>query len=244
MSSYQQFAYIYDSLMKDIPYSKYAEWVAANAPAEKGAKLLDVGCGTGVLSMEFAKMGYEVIGVDLSEDMLAVAQSRCIENKVDVTFLCQSMSMLDGLGEIDIAVIAIDSLNYLEDLKEVKETFQGIYDSLNNNGHLFFDVHSLYKMDIIYPDGPFTYEDEEVAYIWHTEPGEEQHSIYHDITFFVKDHTGYYQRFEESHYQRTFPLEVYTELLKEVGFRSISISDSVFEDSHEDVQRYFFHAIK
>ncbi len=245
MSSYNQFAYIYDSLMQDIPYSKYAKWIQENVPIAEGKKLIDLGCGTGVLSIQFAKAGYEVIGIDLSEDMLTVAQNRSIENQVDITFLCQSMSQLEGLSGIDIAVIAIDSLNYLDNLEEVRETFKGVFEALDDKGQVFFDVHSLYKMDTIFPDGPFTYEDEEIAYIWHTEPGEEEHSIYHDITFFVRDPSGYYERFEESHYQRTFPVQLYKELLLETGFSSVSISDSVFEEQDsEEVQRYFFHAIK
>ena len=100
-------------------------------------------------------------------------------------------------------------------------------------------------MDEIYPNGPFTYEDEQVAYIWHTEQGEEEHSIYHDITFFVRDDSGYYERFEESHYQQTYPIETYVKLLETIGFSSVSISTSVFgEQNEEEVERYFIQAVK
>lgn len=245
MAMYDQFAFIYDRLMSDIPYAKYAEWVQTKAPHSAGKKLVDIGCGTGVLSVQFAKAGYDVIGVDLSESMLTVAQNRSLDNNVQVSFICQSMSEMDGFEGIDVAVIAIDSINYLEKLDEVKQTFQHIYHSLIEGGQLFFDVHSLFKMDEIYPNGPFTYEDEQVAYIWNTEIGEESHSIYHDITFFVRDESGYYERFEESHYQRTFPVETYINLLKEIGFSSISNSTSIFgEQSQDEIERFFIHAVK
>lgn len=245
MSMYDRFAFIYDSLMSDIAYDKYAKWVQTFAPVSAGKQLVDIGCGTGVLSVQFAKAGYEVIGVDLSESMLTIAQNRSMQEDTAISFICQSMADLEGIDAVDIAVIAIDSINYLETFDEVKQTFKRIFNALSPGGQLFFDVHSLYKMDVIYPNGPFTYEDESVAYIWHTESGEEEHSIYHDITFFVRDELGYYERFEESHYQRTYPLESYTELLKQIGFSSVTISTSIFgEQTDEEIERYFIRAEK
>ncbi|WP_313891782.1 class I SAM-dependent methyltransferase [Psychrobacillus sp.] len=245
MAMYDQFAFIYDSLMSDIPYDKYAEWVQKHAPTSTYKKLVDVGCGTGVLSVQFAKDGFDVTGLDLSESMLTMAQKRSIENDTSISLICQSMTEIDGIANMDVAVIAIDSLNYLETLEDVEQTFHHVYESLVDGGQLFFDVHSLYKMDVIYPDGPFTYEDEDVTYIWHTEQGDVAHSIYHDITFFVRDESGYYEKFEETHFQRTFPLETYTDLLEKVGFSTISVSTSVFEEQPEDeVERYFIHAVK
>ena len=245
MSTYDQFAYIYDSLMSDIPYEKYAEWVQKFAPVSAGKRLVDIGCGTGVLSVEFAKAGYDVIGIDLSESMLTVAQNRSLEHNTTISFICQSMAELEGIDGVNVAVIAIDSLNYLQTFEEVEQTFVQLYAALAPGGQLFFDVHSLYKMDVIFPNGPFTYEDEQIAYIWHTEQGEEQHSIYHDMTFFVRDDAGYYERFEESHYQRTYPVETYIELLKQVGFSSISVSTNIFGEQDEGaIERYFIHAVK
>ena len=244
MSTYEQFAYIYDSLMSDIPYDNYAEWVQQNAPVSTSQKITRYWLWNWSLSIQFAKAGYEVIGVDLSESMLTVAQNRSFENGTDITFICQSMADLEGVDEVDVAVIAIDSLNYLETLEEVEQTFKRLFASLNPNGQLFFDVHSLYKMDVIYPNGPFTYEDEEVAYLWHTEPGEEEHSIYHDITFFVRDESGYYERFEESHYQRTYSIETFTNLLAKVGFSSVNVRDDIFGKPAEEVDRWFIHAVK
>lgn len=245
MTMYDRFAFIYDTLMSDIAYDKYAEWVQRFAPVSAGNRLVDIGCGTGVLSVHFAKAGYDVVGVDLSESMLTIAQNRSLEQGTAVSFVCQSMTELDGIDEVDVAVIAVDSLNYLETFEEVEQTFARIFNALSTDGQLFLDVHSLYKMDDIFLNGPFTYEDESVAYIWHTEKGEEEHSIYHDLTFFVRDESGYYERFEESHYQRTYPIESYTALLKEIGFSSVAISTEVFgKQDEEKIERYFIHAKK
>lgn len=143
MSTYEQFAYIYDSLMSDIPYNKYAEWVQQYAPVTTSKKLVDIGCGTGVLSNHFAKAGYEVTGVDLSDSMLTVAQNRSFENGTNISFICQSMAELEGVNEVDVAVIAIDSINYLETLEEVEQTFKRLFEALNQ-------VDSYFLMSILF----------------------------------------------------------------------------------------------
>ncbi len=99
-----------------------------------------------------------------------------------------SMDELEGFQNYDVVTIPIDSINYLEDEQSVLETFKRVYDSLRKGGQLFFDVHSLYKMNEIFMQSPFTYDDGNILYVWHTEEGEEEHSVYHQMTFFVKDH--------------------------------------------------------
>jgi hypothetical protein len=156
-----------------------------------------------------------------------------------------SMTDLEGFHDMDVALLSIDSLNYLEDEDQVTQTFQGIYQSLKDGGQLIFDVHSVYKMDNLFLDGPFTYEDEEVAYIWHTEAGEQPHSVYHDLTFFLKMSNGLYERFEENQFQRTYTMGQYINWLKTVGFSEISVTADWTDDSPTDTsERIFFQAIK
>ena len=90
-----------------------------------------------------------------------------------------SMDELEGFQILDVVIIPIDSINYLKDEQQVIETFKRVYAALREGGQLFFDVHSIYKMDEIFLQSPFTYDDGEIFYIWHTEKGEEEHSVYH-----------------------------------------------------------------
>jgi len=245
MSSYKEFAHIYDALMTDIPYDDYVHKVLSCVEDAPGKSLLDIGCGTGVLSAKFLAQGFLVQAIDLSEEMLSMAADRFQREDANIPLYHMSMSELEGFQGIDVAVIAIDSLNYLEDEEEVKQTFQGIYQSLKDGGQLFFDVHSLYKMDELFLDGPFTYEDEDIAYIWHTEAGESPHSVYHDLTFFMKTANGLYERFEESHFQRSYEVNNYIAWLKQVGFSEVTVTaDWTNESPTVTSERIFFHVIK
>ncbi|WP_223638059.1 class I SAM-dependent methyltransferase [Planococcus sp. 4-30] len=238
---YGKFAAVYDGLMEDISYEKYVEWVASHAPS---GKLLDVACGTGTLSQLFAEMGYDVTASDLSEDMLTVANQRFQEANQSIPVLQLSMDNLEGLDGFDLVTIAIDSLNYLQTEQQVQQTFKEIYASLNPGGHFFFDVHSIFKVDGVYMDSPFVYDAEEIAYIWHTEPGEAEHSVIHDMTFFVRQN-GLFERFEETHEQRTFSVDVYTKWLEAAGFSVESVTADFSDQApDEESERIFFHAKK
>lgn len=246
MSSYGKFAYVYEQLMQDIPYDNYVKWIKQFAPANEYPTLLDVGCGTGTLSELLYKEGYNVSGVDTSEEMLTVASEKFQQANIDIPLYCMSMDELDGFNDLDIVIIPIDSLNYLQSEQSVMDTFNKIFESLKQGGQLFFDVHSLYKMDVIFMQSPFTYEDEEIAYIWYTEEGEESHSVYHDLTFFVKQvDSELYERFTEDHYQRTYPIEQYKKWLELAGFSQINVTAD-FSNNHpvENSERIFFRAVK
>lgn len=246
MSSYEQFATVYDVLMQDVPYDEYASWVLSKAPVKDFPKLLDVGCGTGTLTLKFHELGYDVIGIDLSEEMLAIANERLQAANINIPLFAMSMDEIEGFSNIDIVTIPIDSLNYLKEEHQVIETFQGIYASLREGGQLLFDVHSTFKMDDIFMQSPFTYDDGEITYLWYTEEGEFDHSVYHDMTFFVLDEeTEQYNRFDEQHFQRTYPVETYEKWLKEVGFKEVIVTaDWTDTKPNEKSERIFIQAIK
>lgn len=246
MNSYEQFAEVYDELMQDIPYEKYVQWIQKYAPKEQYPQLLDIGCGTGTLAMLFDSAGYNVSGIDLSEEMLAVAFNRMQTEGIFIPLFAMSMDELEGFSDLDIVAIPIDSINYLREETAVVETFKRIYQALREGGQLFFDVHSLHKMDDIFLQSPFTYDNEDLMYVWHTEKGEFDHSIYHQLTFFVQEaQTGLYERFDEEHFQRTFSIEQYENWLREIGFSTVEITaDFTEEKPNEKSERIFFRVIK
>ena len=243
--SYRAFAPVYDLLMEDIPYGRYAEWVRKAAGDAKGLKLLDIGCGTGVLTERFAREGFSVTGIDLSGDMLAVARERFEEAGLEGAFFEQPMQEMEGHSGYDLAVIAIDSLNYVTEDEEVAAVFRHVFGALNPGGRLLFDVHSPYKMTELFLDGPFTADLEDVSYIWHTYPGEEPLSVESEISFFIRRPDGLYMRQEEFHLQRTFTPDTYIRLLEEAGFAIRSVTaDWTGQTPSEYSERVFFHAVK
>lgn len=239
--NYGRFAAVYDDLMEDIPYEQYVEWIAETM---RSGSVLDLACGTGVLSELMAELGYDVTASDLSADMLTVAQNRFKESGQEIPVLQLSMDNLEGLEGFDAVTIAIDSLNYLAKEEHVKKTFEQVYAALNPGGYFFFDVHSVFKIDEIFMNSPFVYDGEDLAYMWHTEKGSAPHSVIHDLTFFVRE--GWmFERFEETHEQRTFPIDVYKQWLTEAGFTVESVTADFTADApNDESERIFFRAKK
>ncbi|MEK5232629.1 class I SAM-dependent methyltransferase [Lysinibacillus sp. FSL K6-0232] len=246
MSSYERFAYVYDKLQTDIPYNRYVDWVVQHAPSDQYPTLLDIGCGTGVLSLLFAQAGYQVSGLDLSEEMLSIAAARFANVGYSVPLYCMSMDELEGFEALDVVTIAIDSLNYIVEEQAVYTTLARIYNALRDGGQLFFDVHSLFKMTEIFLDGPFTYDDGDISYVWHTEPGDVEHSVIHQMTFYVRESASdLYERFDEEHIQRTFPVTQYMTWLRAIGFSDVEITADFTADAPEDdSERIFIRAVK
>ncbi|WP_299738550.1 class I SAM-dependent methyltransferase [Rossellomorea sp. y25] len=242
--SYERFAYMYDYLMQDVPYDGWLEFVDKQAKAHsiQGKSVLDIACGTGELSLRLVRDGYDVTGVDLSQDMLMVAQEKALEMNVKLNLFQQDMSKLDSLGEYDLITIFCDSLNYLEDELDVENTFKSVFAHLKQGGLFLFDVHSIFKMTQIFINKTYTLTDDQVSYIWDCFPGEVPNSVEHELTFFVKDEeTNQYERVEELHKQRTYPILTLKEWLKDAGFEVLEISaDFTGEAPTDHSERIFF----
>jgi SAM-dependent methyltransferase len=242
--SYKDFAYLYDSLMEDVEYSLWIDFILEKVKLysnQNVGRILDLACGTGQLSVKLAEAGFDVVGVDLSEDMLAVANAKADQENQRIAFYQQDMTKMAGLQSFDFVVIFCDSLNYLESAEDVKKTFQNVYDTLSPDGLFMFDVHSTYKVNEIFMDQTFTSNDEDISYIWNCFPGENDHSVEHELSFFVKKNVeNEYERFEEIHYQRTFPIEDYREWLVDIGFEVIEINADFDQGISEQSERIFF----
>ena len=220
--TYERFAYVYDELMKDAPYEKWLMILTAKLEQYGigGRKVLDLACGTGEMTVELAQHGFEVTGVDLSDEMLLVANEKAVKLGLSIPLFQQNMAELEGLGQFDCVTIFCDSLNYLRDEEDIVKTFSRVHEHLKDGGLFMFDIHSLYKMEEIFSDHTFAVNGEEVSYIWDCFPGGEPYSVEHDLSFFVRDEeSGLYDRFDELHYQRTYPVEQYKKWLEEAGFK-------------------------
>ncbi|EOR23706.1 class I SAM-dependent methyltransferase [Cytobacillus oceanisediminis] len=245
--SYQQFAYLYDRLMNDVPYDKWVELVkkAVSDYKVNGANLLDLACGTGELSIRFSQAGFRVTGVDLSEDMLSVAQAKTIEAGEGVFYLEQDMSRLEGLPVFDLVCICCDSINYLRTEEDVINTFKGVYEHLDENGLFIFDVHSLYKMNQLFINQTYAVNDEDLSLIWQCYEGENPNSVEHDLSFFELDEeSGMYHRYDELHFQRTYSVEQYSEWLDLTGFSVVKVEADFSEGIEDLAERIFFYCKK
>jgi ubiquinone/menaquinone biosynthesis C-methylase UbiE len=246
--SYQQFAYLYDELMKDAPYDQWVQFVKDRRVkyGVAGTRLLDLACGTGELTLRFAQDDFQVTGVDLSEDMLAVAQAKAEEAGMRIPFFQQNMIDLQGQAEYDVIGIFCDSLNYLRTEEEVIATFSNVFQHLANEGIFIFDVHSIYKIAHLFINQTYASSDEGVSYIWNSFAGEHPNSVEHELSFFVlEERTGKYERFDELHFQRTYTVQQYSNWLIEAGFELLEVSaDFENTEPHSQSERIFFIARK
>lgn len=242
--NYEYFSSIYDQLMDEAPYDQWLTYfmnqINQHNPTAK--KVIDLACGTGELTIRLFEKGFDVVGVDLSEEMLSVAYEKALEKGYEIPFYQQNMAELTGLGPCDAVVIFCDSLNYLQTEQEVINTFQAVYDCLNHGGLLLFDVHSPYKIENVYIGSTYAYNGDDISYIWNCFPGKESLSVEHELTFFVFDeHSGKYDRFDEIHKERTYPVSNYVNWLEKVGFQVLSITgDFTNEPVNKTTERIFF----
>ncbi|HZW67669.1 MAG TPA: class I SAM-dependent methyltransferase [Pseudogracilibacillus sp.] len=249
MTSYENFALVYDRLMKNAPYDEWLQFTNHFIKNKQINSVVDLGCGTGEITLRLAEQNRQLFGVDLSADMLSIAEQKAIDLAKQVNWIKQDIRELEGFTNIDLCVSYCDVINYITAEEDLDRVFHHVYESLSDQGIFIFDVHSMEHVNKNLTNQTFTYTAEDVAYIWDCEPGECDGEMYHEMTFFYKNSTksNTYTRIEESHYQRTFPVETYVDLLTQANFSHIELyGDFSIENefSEQDSERIFIIARK
>lgn len=243
MENYHKFSKIYDDLMDPTYYDKWLAYTKANLPS--GGSLLELGCGSGRLALKLAEDGFEVTGLDKSTDMLALARKRQEEAGQDLHLIQGDMLDLTGFGQeaYDHVVSFNDSLCYLRDGDQVQQTFDQVYGLLKPGGHFLFDIHSLKKIENFIG---FSYhgQTEDGVLIWDSYAGDHDYSIEHDLSIFIDQGDSIYERYDERHYERTYPYEEVAGMLAAAGFTSVELTSDFSEDFDELGDRWFFKAVK
>ncbi|MGT2716741.1 class I SAM-dependent DNA methyltransferase [Streptococcus respiraculi] len=244
MATYETFASVYDAIMDDHLYDQWTDFSLRHFPKGK-KKLLELACGTGIQSIRFKEVGFDVTGLDLSREMLELAQQRSQKAGLAIPFLEGNMLDLSSLGQFDMVTCYSDSICYMEDEVEVGQVFQEVYQHLNEGGRFLFDVHSTYQMDKVFPGYSYHENAEDFAFVWDTYADEPPHSIVHELTFFVQEEDGRFSRMDEIHEERTYDLLTYDVLLEQAGFKHVKVYAD-FEDKEptQTSARWFFVAEK
>lgn len=238
--AYETFAFVYDEVMDDSLYQQWLDFSLKHLP--QGTKqILELACGTGALAVEFAKADFEVTGLDLSEEMLTLASDRAIQEEVSINWIAGDMLDLTDIGDYQAVTCFSDSLCYMQDATQVQQVFSGVYQLLKEKGSFIFDVHSTYQVDEVFPNYSFHDQTEDFAFLWDSYPGEVPHSIEHFLTFFVKETGEKFERFDELHQERTYPMEMYQNMLTAVGFSKVEVfADFTDEQPNKTSKRWFF----
>ncbi|MBQ7004574.1 MAG: class I SAM-dependent methyltransferase [Oscillospiraceae bacterium] len=225
---YANFAAYYDALTENVEYPQRAARLHALVTKHirtEGRILLDLACGSGSLSEEFAKLGYDVIGVDNSPAMLMAAMEKKFDSGLPIQYLCQDMREIDMFGTIDITVCALDSLNHLPALADVSRVFERVSLFAMPGGLFLFDMNTVYKHQHILADRTFVYDTDDVFCVWENRLAEDSNRVDMQLTFFERDGDAYF-RSEEQITENAYPMEEIIAAAEKAGFEMIAVYDA------------------
>lgn len=239
---YNDFAEVYDKL-QDADYEAFCDYYEEifKRLGIKPELVLDVACGTGNITIPMAKRGYDMIGLDLSCEMLNIARDKAQNEGLDILFLNQDMCEMELYGTVDAAVCALDGVNYITDKKDLEKFFALINNYLNPGGVFIFDINSVHKLRDILGGNTFVNEEDGIFYVWQSEFSEETRVCDFVLSFFVENDDGSYTRFDEFQQERAYAIE---EIKKTATAKGLDVTgvykDFGFLTAEDSDERIFF----
>jgi ubiquinone/menaquinone biosynthesis C-methylase UbiE len=220
---YRDFAYLYDTLMKNVDYKKWTNQVEEifKRHGKQPKTIVDLACGTGGVTNILAERGYQITGVDISEDMLFVAREKARKSGLSVSYICQDMTELTLHRPVDAILCMCDGFNYILDKRSLKTTLERISRYLNPGGILVFDISTYYKLSSVLGNKTMADNGEEISLIWLNNFDKESRILEMNLTFF-ESVNGMYKRSDETHLQRAYYTEEIESLLNECRYTDIT----------------------
>ncbi len=245
MDAYKELAGSYDQLTWDVDYDAVVDFYFEILVREglKPRTAVDLACGTGSVTKRLAEKGLQIIGVDLSEEMLTAAQEKCMEMECPPLFVRQNLRDLTLPRGVDLAVCALDSLDYITEPADCAQAIRRIYRALNPGGIFIFDVNTPEKLRAM--DGQvFLDETEDTYCVWRGEFDKEANICSYGMDLFRRQGDVWHRSFEE-HREYAYSREQLTDYLRAAGFTKIEVyADRLFETPREGEQRIYFKARK
>ena len=236
MEAYTSFASVYDTFMDNVPYGEWGGYIYTLLCryGVKSGIILDLGCGTGTITEILAGYGYDMIGVDNSEDMLELATEKRIASGHDILYLLQDMREFELYGTVRAVVSVCDSVNYITEPEELAGVFRLVNNYLDPGGIFIFDFNTEYKYREVMGDCTIAEDRGPCSFIWDNCYYEEERINEYDLTLFIREGTvpgqnegaeeddteengALYRKYTETHFQRGYTLEEIRELLSSAG---------------------------
>lgn len=250
MEAYTGFAEVYDTFMDNVPYEEWSRYlieILREYGVEEGL-VADLGCGTGAVTERLAKSGYDMIGIDNSEEMLSIARNKMEDYEESdprrgILYLLQDMREMELYGTVDAVVSICDSMNYITEEEELLQVFELVNNYLEKDGLFVFDLNTEYKYREILGERNFCENRDDTSFIWENYYYPEERINEYDLTIYVKTKGQLYERLEETHYQRAYPLEQIKELLNRAGMHFVAAYDAFTKDAPKpDSERIYIIA--
>ena len=249
MASYFSFSYVYDLFMDNVPYDTWAKNVVhlLSDYGVKSGTICDLGCGTGQMTRRLSKAGFSMIGVDLSSDMLTIANETTEPG--EILYTLQDMRTFELPEEVEVIVSFCDSLNYITSLEDLGLVFSKVNHYLKKKGLFVFDMNTPYKYEKLLADRTFAETRDEGSFIWENEYDLKTKENIYDLTLYIKKDVLYgdgcqdFEQFFETHVQHSFAIEEVTKALEEAGLLFIECIDAdTLEAPTDTTERVLFIA--
>lgn len=237
MEAYTSFASVYDTFMDNIPYEEWSVYVE-ELLREYGVReglVLELGCGTGTMTELLSASGYDMIGIDNSEEMLEIALEKKLSSGHDILYLLQDMREFELYGTVKAVVSVCDSINYIMEEDELMTVFKLVNNYLDPQGIFIFDFNTIYKYRELLGDRTIAEQREECSFIWDNYYYEEEEVNEYELSLFIREgESEYYRKYEETHYQKAYCLETIKRLVEQSGLEYITAYDAF---THEEPRK-------
>lgn len=243
MEAYTNFAAVYDMFMDNVPYQEWSTFLQ-ELLIEYGIDsglVLELACGTGTMTELLAGYGYDMIGVDNSEDMLEIAQAKRQEFGLDILYLLQDMREFELYGTVRAIVSVCDSMNYMTDPKDLQQVFYWVNNYLDPGGVFIFDFNTDYKYQELLGQRTIAENREDCSFIWDNYYYEAERINEYELSLFLKDSQlskdgqEIYRKFQEIHYQRAYSLTEIKAMLAASGLEFVTAYDGFSKRPAEDI---------
>ena len=229
MEAYTEFATVYDTFMDNVPYEAWEKYLVDILKAEgiNDGLLLELGCGTGRMTRLLAAEGYDMIGVDNSEEMLSVAREYTMEN-TEILYLLQDMREFELYGTIRAVVSVCDSMNYIMSEEDLRQVFSLVNNYLDPQGIFIFDFNTEYKYREILGNQVIAEDRDECSFIWENYYNHTSMINEYELTLFVREdeEEALYRKYQESHFQKAYTLREIRGLIEKAGLKFVAAYDA------------------
>lgn len=252
-SAYNSFAWVYDTFMDNIPYDEWTGYLTgllAKYDVREGL-VLDLGCGTGNVTERLAERGFDMIGIDNSEEMLMEAQEKNMESGAGILYLLQDMRSFELYGTVAAVVSICDSMNYILEKEDLEQVFRLVNNYLDPEGVFIFDFNTRYKYQEVIGNQVIAENREDCSFIWENSYDEKKHINIYDLTIFIKEsedpaeensgeEDNLFRRYQETHYQKGWRMEDMEEAATAAGMKVLAVYDAFTEKNpRKDSERLY-----
>lgn len=246
MDNYSGYATVYDLSMEHIPYDKWADYIE-NIMEQHGIPkglVLELGCGTGNMTRQMQAKGYDMIGIDLSEEMLSIARQRSEDSDDNILYLCQDMREFELYGTVSAIICVCDSINYMLSKEDLSKVFRLVSNYLDSGGLFIFDMDTEYLYKEVLGDNTTYVSHEKGNFIWENGFYPEEMINEVNMTLFIKESDSeLYSKHEETHVRKAYKLDTIKQLLIESNLEFVAAyHDLSDEDPRPDSERIYIIA--